>query len=159
MPAPLAVDREQARMLALSIGVREAARQLGIPQGTMQAWSKRGNWFAATRPAQPLPLSVRPVKKAGATAATTPADALAKHMAEHNHRTRIASATAASAMAEAMAADGDPANAQNLKAVVSAASILHGWDQQRNTGNVNVLVQVLGNKAEPEPIEAEILPE
>ena len=46
MPAPLPEDlKDKVKFVALQIGVREAARQFEIPEGTVQAWSKRESWF------------------------------------------------------------------------------------------------------------------
>jgi hypothetical protein len=38
------VSREAVRILALSIGAREAARRLGIKESTLLSWSHRGKW-------------------------------------------------------------------------------------------------------------------
>jgi hypothetical protein len=45
MPAALLVDKDKVKTVALQIGVREAARQFELPEGTVQAWSKREGWF------------------------------------------------------------------------------------------------------------------
>lgn len=58
MPAALDIDKGQVQMLVLTYGVREAARQLGIPEGTVQAWSARGKWLIDAPRSQPLPPTV-----------------------------------------------------------------------------------------------------
>src|SRR5205814_9139794 len=45
MPAALNVNREAVLALAVSIGVRAAARELGINEDTVRQWSKREKWF------------------------------------------------------------------------------------------------------------------
>ena len=45
MPAPLETDREQVRIVAVQIGVREAARQFGLSEETVKSWSKREGWL------------------------------------------------------------------------------------------------------------------
>ena len=46
MGQALQVDHEKVKMVALQIGVREAARQFNLPEPTVQAWSRREGWFA-----------------------------------------------------------------------------------------------------------------
>lgn len=58
------VSREEVKLLAISVGVREAARQLDIPESTVQSWSARYNWFK--QPEQPKSVRTRN----GATNAT-----------------------------------------------------------------------------------------
>src|SRR6478736_5623285 len=45
MPAALQIDKEQVRIVAVTVGVREAARQFGLPEGTVRAWSCREGWL------------------------------------------------------------------------------------------------------------------
>jgi len=56
------VSREAVRILALSIGAREAARRLGIKESTLLSWSHRLKWklprHKVGRP--PLDLKISP---------------------------------------------------------------------------------------------------
>lgn len=45
MPQALEVDHEQVKTVALQVGVREAARQFGLPEDTVRQWSSREKWF------------------------------------------------------------------------------------------------------------------
>lgn len=45
MPAALEVDKEQVRIIALAVGVREAARQFGLSEGTVSYWSAKEGWM------------------------------------------------------------------------------------------------------------------
>jgi hypothetical protein len=56
------VDREAVRLLALSIGAREAARRLGIKESTLLSWSHRLRWNLPRRKVgrPPLELKVTP---------------------------------------------------------------------------------------------------
>ncbi len=45
-PATQTVNKEAVRLLAIQIGVREAARRLDLNEDTVCSWAKRGNWFA-----------------------------------------------------------------------------------------------------------------
>lgn len=42
---PLAVDHDEVRLVALQIGVREAARQFGLEEDTVKKWSSREGWL------------------------------------------------------------------------------------------------------------------
>jgi hypothetical protein len=89
------VSREAVRILALSIGAREAARRLGIKESTLLSWSHRLKWrlprHKVGRP--PLDLKVSPgdvlldYKRRGgltrmdmATAAAAAAERLVRHV-------------------------------------------------------------------------------
>jgi hypothetical protein len=89
------VSREAVRVLALSIGAREAARRLGIKESTLLSWSHRLKWrlprHKVGRP--PLDLKVSPgdvlldyKRRRGltrmdmATAAARAAERLARHV-------------------------------------------------------------------------------
>jgi hypothetical protein len=56
------VDREAVRILAISIGAREAARRLGIKESTLLSWSHRLKWNLPRRKVgrPPLELKVSP---------------------------------------------------------------------------------------------------
>ena len=89
------VSREAVRILALSIGAREAARRLGMKESTLLSWSHRLKWklprHKVGRP--PLDLKVSPgdvlldYKRRGgltrmdmATAAVAAAERLVRHV-------------------------------------------------------------------------------
>lgn len=88
MPAPLAVDREQVRMLVVEHGVREAARRCNLNENTVLSWSDRGGWLDHLKPEnQPkAPLSIRPTTAIGAI---KPVDAQANLLMECRGKTRI----------------------------------------------------------------------
>jgi hypothetical protein len=56
------VSREAVRMLAVSIGAREAARRLGMNESTLLSWSHRLKWKLPRRKVgrPPLDLKVSP---------------------------------------------------------------------------------------------------
>jgi hypothetical protein len=89
------VDREAVRILAVSIGAREAARRLGINESTLLSWSHRLKWNLPRRkvgrPPLELPLSPAEVlldykRRGGLTrmdmykAAAGAAERLARHV-------------------------------------------------------------------------------
>lgn len=87
MPAALDVNKEEVRMLVLSVGVREAARQMGLNEDTVSTWSANGGWLAHTKPqAKPLlPLSLIP----RSSITSKPADALQKALTERHEHTKL----------------------------------------------------------------------
>jgi hypothetical protein len=57
MPKPLSVDWPAVRVLAVAVGVREAARQMGISQDAVRQRSKREGWIISAKSAQQLALT------------------------------------------------------------------------------------------------------
>jgi hypothetical protein len=51
MPKPLNVDWPAVRVLAVAVGVREAAGQMGISQDAVRQRSKREGWMASRKTA------------------------------------------------------------------------------------------------------------
>lgn len=107
MPAAIDVDREQVRMLVLSVGCREAARQMGLNEDTVSAWSARGGWLAhITNPAPPgpKPASMIPASSASKSAV----DALQEALTTLSGKTKLGLLKASAKAAEALAAkDGE----------------------------------------------------
>lgn len=88
MPAALDVNKEEVRMLALSLGVREAARKMELNEKTVLHWSAEGKWFAHLKPKvleHTLPLSMQP----RSVASVKPADALQSVLAERKKNTKL----------------------------------------------------------------------
>lgn len=145
MPAPLDVDREQVRMLVLSVGVREAARQMGIKESTVMQWSARGKWLEHTRAQPLLPASMQPVIVSGVI---SPADALENTLREDGNATKTAGMKYARRAAEhaAKLAEESPdlalEQAANVKQVLQTAAIAGGWRDGETGGiSVNLLLQ------------------
>jgi hypothetical protein len=130
MPAPLDVDREQVRMLAMQVGPREAARRMGLSEDTVLAWSRREGWLDGIRLPPPLPKSMQPTAIA---ALKRPADALRDCLAEDGQATRVAGMRYARRVIEraAQVAEDEPdkalESAQNVKGALQSAAIAGGW--------------------------------
>jgi hypothetical protein len=138
------VDRDAVRTLAVAIGVRQAARQLGIPEPTVQAWSARGKWFQDP----PKPPTI--TNPRGATiATTTPAAALAEHLTEHSNRSRLGLSKAITKASERFAELPSTVLVQHstskaVKDYAGAGAIIHSWNQENRPGsplNLQVLSQ------------------
>lgn len=131
MPPPLDVNREAVRTLVVAVGVRQAARQMGLPQPTVQAWSARFKWLGPSRkPSQPLPPSMQPTVATGAT--KTPSTALQDHLNDDSRVTR--SALSAATRKAAVHLQKAPATEvlsrhKALASVAAVAGKVHEWDQ------------------------------
>jgi hypothetical protein len=141
MPAPLDVNREAVRVLVLSVGVRVAARQMGIPQATVQAWSARGKWLRQTRD-QPATMP-KPLSMVSATIATKPHFSLQNTIQEEGDRTRVAllrSSRKAAEHVDAMQPRDILNNAKSLYYVATVAEKAAGWGENGTGGTaVNIL--------------------
>lgn len=148
MPPPLAIDKEQVRMLVLSVGVREAARQLDLNQETVAAWSARGDWLAHTREKPVLPKSMQPIASG---ASIKPADALTEILTTEAKETRqFLSKTAHKAAKRASEQTGNEiiASSDKVLNIGKLAALTHGWNKDDAGGsriNVNLLCQNVGN--------------
>jgi hypothetical protein len=87
MPKPLNVDWPAVRVLAVAVGVREAARQMGISQDAVRQRSKREGWMASPKTIAQRALA-KPVTSVSPNA-LSPAHALANVFSERKHRTKL----------------------------------------------------------------------
>jgi len=140
-------------MLVISVGVREAARQMGIAEPTVQAWSARYGWLEhLTSPAK----IEKPLSMKGATVATKPADALRNILQENSLATRTAALRYAKATTEhaANVAEDDPKTAltiaQDVKAVVQTAALAGGWAANQEN---NLKISIFTTGSEPPVID------
>lgn len=129
MPAPLDVDHEQVRVLAVAVGVREAARQMGLTENVVLQWSNREGWFKQV-PQPQVPATMQKTTVIGVISA---ADALANSLREDGNATKIAGMKYARRTVEAAAqmAHTEPLmaleRAQEVKAALQAAGIAGSW--------------------------------
>ena len=160
MPKPrIDIDREQVRMLVLQIGVRPAARQLGITESTVQYWCSKNKWLQSIRDAQKLPpgmtTPIKPIKSSNSSnrakctilePARSPAEVMTDELAAHGGRSRIALARAATRSLEVAAETGVAIEtAADLLQAARAASLAHGWDNQSGSkGRPMLTLNVLG---------------
>lgn len=130
------VNREAVRVLAIAVGVREAARRMGLSVERVMKWSQRGNWLmsadasalatpSATGATAQLERCPQPVRNAG--------DALQSTLLELGNRSKLAHAKAGAKAAEHMQTlDGEAivSIAQQRKAIIDGDKLIHGWDKQ-----------------------------
>jgi len=128
---------------AAGIGLREIARNMNIPEGTVLAHAKRHGWTqqlqVATREASVMQSdAITPVQSVAETLAVT--------LSERKHRTKLGlSKYAAEAAERAAESNGDLELSRNVRDVVMIGSTLWPEDQyERGILNLNVLA---GGKA------------
>lgn len=159
MPQALDVDREQVRMLVLSIGVREAARKMHLSENTVLAWSNREGWLDQFRDqGEKRPLSMRPTNAIGAI---KPADALANTLMEDGNETRIQGMRYARRVttraAELAQSDPDVALtlAGDVKSALQSAALAGSWKD--GSGETSVSLQFFSIVQDREPVERPVI--
>lgn len=148
MPAPLAVDKERVRMLVLAVGVRQAARELGIAEGTVQDWSATGKWLEPTRAkAAELP---PPASMVHPTIPTNPADALANTLIKRRDKTKLGLSKWAERSSRHLGRLKPAEAAARYQEAVGTASVLSKLfpEQQGSGAAVWVQVAVVTNPGE-----------
>lgn len=160
MPAPLAVDKEQVRMLVMAVGSEEAARQMGLKSATVRKWAERGGWTegareraslvagsptpAKTALALTLPETMRPVVVTGVT---KPVDALSRTLKERQEHTKLGLSlfTARAARVAARLPKKDLlASAPDVKAVADIAGKV--WPEKLEQ---SIRISMFGAQAKP----------
>ena len=146
MPKPLNVDWPAVRVLAVAVGVREAARQMGISQDAVRQRSKREGWMASPKTATQRALA-KPVTSVSPNA-LSPAHALANVFQEHERETKLSLARSARRMAK----DAEQATLRESPYVHKAAqvaSITHGWGNQDKNPNTILNLAILTGQSKP----------
>jgi hypothetical protein len=98
MPKRLNVDWPAVRVLAVALGVREAARQMGISEDAVRQRSKREAWMASPETVAQRALA-KPVTSVSPNA-LSPAHALVNVLQEHERETKLSLARSARRMAK-----------------------------------------------------------
>lgn len=144
MPQALEVDREHVKLLAFQVGVREAARQLGLSEDTVMQWSKREKWseqFAQAQQAKELKIGKQPLK---AYVSTNPLEVLARL----GDKSKLRAAKVGDNTLRAISRRKEDkliASAPAYLATVNALAKVHGWGSERGS-TVNLAVQVNANQ-------------
>jgi len=141
----IAIDHEQVRLVAVQIGVREAARQFGLPEDTVKTWSRREGWLVQEEQKQEL------VQKAVAIVrekqGLNPIEPNASEiLLKFNGETRMGHAVAAHKVAnklKQMDEDELFMSGQLLQQHAKHASTVFGWEA--NSAGVTVNVGVISD--------------
>lgn len=150
MPAALDIDREAVRVLVVAIGPRAAARELGLPEATVQAWSARGGWLEKHREMQEIGVirvrerealqgRVQPI------ATKSPATVMQEAIEDLSTRSKIGFAKASCKVAEELAGS-EPGKllllSQEAQHWAKTAALAGGWAGAGTTVNVAVALRM-----------------
>ena len=145
---------EQIKVAYVSgIGLREIARKMSIPEGTVLSHAKRHGW---TQQIQAATGQLTDVQSDAITPVQSVPQSIACILSERKDRTKLGlSKYAAEAAERAGESDGDLALSRNVRDVAAVGSSLWPEEQARNTIlNVAVLTGVTpGRPAQPRVVE------
>jgi hypothetical protein len=126
MPAPLNVNREAVKTLAIAIGVRQAARKMGLDEKTVLGWSHRHNWFKGEHE----PPSVNGCKSVKSPEVMAASEVMAEILADDERETRLSLAKYARKCSKSAASSPDLDKARLVHKVAQTAGIVHRWADQ-----------------------------
>jgi len=130
------IDRESVRILAIELGVPEAAGKLGLNRNTVHSWARRYEWDLPKRAGRPAIVPARDLH-------TQPGDVLIATHKELEGRTKTGLAQA-TAKASEHAAEQDGAtnltHSGKLRDLASAAARVFGWDSDKPDVQFNQLI-------------------
>jgi hypothetical protein len=121
------VDRESVRLLAIELGVREAARRCGLSEDRVRKWSSRYKWLEQRAPRQ---------QQAAVTVVTKPGDILLQeHKAlESTTKSALMQTAAKAAVSAAQKPPLDVSNTSQLRDLAQSAARIFGWDNNDKPG-------------------------
>jgi hypothetical protein len=124
---------------ASGIGLREIARELGIPEGTVLARAKREGWTLQIQSAKAL---TQPTDTASAI---TPMEVVARTLSKRKDKSALhLSRYVVDASRNAAMSDGDLDEAQDVRHVAAVRSHLWPERQDRPTEQMAVNIAILG---------------
>ena len=136
------VDRESVRLLAIELGVREAARLCGLSDDRVRRWSSRYKWLEQSAPKQ---------QEAAVTVVTTPGDVLLATHKELEERTKTGLAQATARAAESAAKAEEPlqvSNTAQLRDLAQSAARIFGWNTDGPQVHLNQQVVITQEQLE-----------
>ena len=129
---------------AAGINLREIARKMNIPEGTVLAHAKRHAWT------QQIQVATHQQSDAITPVQSVP-QSLAAILAEHDRETKLSLARSARRMAK----DAEQATLREATYVHKAAqvaSIMHGWGEKEKNPNAILNVAILTGAEKPERV-------
>jgi len=130
------IDREAVRVLALSVGLREAARQLGLNEDRVCKWSERGKWF------KPTP---QPPKQSDVSSVSKPGEIMLNVLTEHKIETRMSLARSVRRLAKRAEKAKLSDSKHVLNVAQTAGHTFEDWQPKQSAGtNVMVNIALLG---------------
>jgi hypothetical protein len=135
---------------AAGIGLREIARKMNIPEGTVLAYAKRHGW---TQQLQVATREASVMQSDAITPVQSVPQSLAAILGERKHRTKLGlSKYAAEAAERAGESDGDLHLSRNVRDVAAVGSSL--WPEDHNERGI-LNVNVLAGKAAVQIIDSQ----
>lgn len=133
MPAALDVDWEAIKTLAIAVGIREAARRVGISEESVMQRSSREGWLRDLPRSIPMP----PTVMRAVSVVSNPGEAMGQAMKDLNDGTRFGHAKVARKIADKLSqSDEDELLAimpSVLMAGKHAALVAGNWGGQQGT--------------------------
>jgi hypothetical protein len=149
------VSWDAVRALAVAVGVREAARRLGISEAATRKRCQREGWLKDDTVRQVTAQSVA-LRNQPTCRQVSPAQAIAMELARENAETRAGFSRAMAGVAKYVS-NRDPeenlADASNVKAAAQTAGLVHSWADQQPASRMRI--DVLLQKPEAVTIECE----
>ncbi len=130
MPVALDVDWSSVRTLAVAVGVREAARRLGLSEEAVMKRCSREGWLAEPEMRAAAARSVQERSSALSACVRSPAQELAKELLALGSKSRIGFARGlakAASHVETLEGPEMLEKAQEVKATIQSAALVHGW--------------------------------
>ena len=153
------IDWPSVRLLAITVGVREAARRLGISEEATMKRSQREGWLATPETRHAAARSVQERAPSALSAAVrTPAQVMAQELTELGGKSRISLARGlhkAASRVEEMPGDEVLANASDISSTVKSLSTVHGWSAQAPSAKINL--SVVSGESSGITLEAEVV--
>lgn len=169
MPQALAVDWLEVKTLALQIGVRESARQMGIPETTVKRRCTREGWLASRHAAKAALNALPDTRRALIAASSCPsakmsnvstaAEVLQRLGIDSRGKAAIAGNRAVTAFSEQSGVE-IAERASDLYTVTKTLDLVHGWSEDKRQQTPLVSLTFHGSapvldlpSAHPEPVE------
>lgn len=141
MPQALEVDHEQVKAVAVQVGVREAARQFGLPEDTVRQWSCREKWFQH-KELQEKALALK-IERQGMSPVVTKTGS--EILLSLGSKSKLVAAKVGHNTLKAIHRKKDDAliaSASAFKATVDSLAKVHDWGSEGNSAplvNINLL--------------------
>jgi hypothetical protein len=155
-PAAQHIEWGAVRALAAVVGVREAARRMGISEEQVKKRCTREGWLRS--PEARAANQIAGAGRSGRTAAVTvpkmsPAALISAEIAQLGSKTRLSLARGiakAGEHVESLSGEDILERANDVKAVAQTADLVHGWKD--SAPNVKIRLDVLGSGAAEQQI-------
>jgi hypothetical protein len=159
--AHIPVNWEAIKVLAIAVGVREAARRMGLSEEAVKRRCTREGWLKDPEVREAASQAVKMRTQSTLVPKVSPMQALAAEITALGAESRLGFARAIHGVAKHVS-QRDPeenlADAQNVRASAQTANLVHGW--QDASPQVRLRLDVLGGaKAEDAPtidVEADV---